>query len=285
MDLWGDLSQVLSSARKEFAQSRRSAHRGMSAKKLDPGPEGGGTLCFGAAAHVGNRMFLAGEACELLRQAGLSNAGALLAPVVDAFKGLHPAYRSVSAGYWRCRTLSANRSRALRTWVRPSMNSRTNFGLLPGVSPSRSCSTRTWPSVCWPAPMPMVTMSSARVIFVLLPLIWVAQHFLGMKGIFSAVLAANLIVAKAADEPCLMSQRSNCNARRGGGSAGCSPVVFGKEFATAARQCRYSEQIIKTRHAYTDDFRHGISLSLAGNQMWIIDHLLFHFVNFLTKQR
>ena len=47
-------------------------------------------------------------------------------------------------------------------------------------------------------PLPAVVLSSARVIFVLLPLIWVAQHFLGMKGIFSAVLAANLIVGAAA---------------------------------------------------------------------------------------
>ena len=75
MDLRGDLSDVASSARKELAHTRRLTRRGMGAKKLDPGPEGRGTLCFGAAAQVGHRPLLAGEARELLRGAGLSDAG------------------------------------------------------------------------------------------------------------------------------------------------------------------------------------------------------------------
>jgi putative MATE family efflux protein len=47
-------------------------------------------------------------------------------------------------------------------------------------------------------PLPAVVLSSARVIFVLLPLIWVARHFLGMTGVFIAILAANLLVGAGA---------------------------------------------------------------------------------------
>jgi hypothetical protein len=75
MDLRGDLSQVASPVPKEFAEPRRLALSGVGAKELHPGPEGGGALCFGATAQVGNHRLLADKAREFLHRAGLSDAG------------------------------------------------------------------------------------------------------------------------------------------------------------------------------------------------------------------
>lgn len=75
MDLRGDLGEVASFPREELAHPRRPGRRGVGAKKLDPGPECRGTLCFGTAAEVGHRPLLAGQDRELLRGTGLPDAG------------------------------------------------------------------------------------------------------------------------------------------------------------------------------------------------------------------
>jgi len=44
-------------------------------------------------------------------------------------------------------------------------------------------------------PLPAVVISSCRVVFVLLPLVWLGQALFGLPGLFAAIATANLLVA------------------------------------------------------------------------------------------
>jgi Na+-driven multidrug efflux pump len=95
----------------------------------------------------------------------LAAAASLAAPVITAWYTQDPAIAKITTGYiW------------LVAW------SWGAYGLVMSVNASFNGSGR---------PLPAVVLSSARVIFVLLPLIVIGRWLLGIWGIFAAILVAN----------------------------------------------------------------------------------------------